>query len=314
MVFFESTTRTMRQKISMPTVFMLFYFMVLSSVIAHAEQPLTVNAKYPSLDLGILGSAKLAALDKGTLATADGFTITKAELTETVSRQDPKLRGQFEKNLLFILEQEITRRALINEAVKAGVFDRNNDENQIIQELFEQKAADASVSEEDLKAFYLANREMVGGAPFEQVKEGIRQYLLQDKKQQAVAAYLSALTDSIPLRVNKDWVELQSRVALDNPVDKARLSGKPTMVEFGAAGCIPCDMMQPILDKLRKDYPQKLNVVFIHVGEEQILAARYGIRSIPVQVFYDARGKEVFRHVGFYAEKDVLEQLKKAGL
>jgi thiol-disulfide isomerase/thioredoxin len=313
MLFCESATGIKRKKISITTVF-VFSIIVLSSVTVHAEQSLTVNAKYPSLDLGPLGSATLAALDQGTLVTGDGLKITKTELTEAVGRQDPKLRSQFEKNLLFLLEQEVTRRLLVNEALKAGVFDRNKDENQVIQELFEQKVADISVSEKEIEDFYQANREMVGGAPFEQVKDGIRQYLDQDKKQQAAASYLSSLTNSVPLRVNKDWVELQSQRALDNLVDKARRSGKPTMVEFGAAGCVPCDMMQPILDKLRKDYPQKLNVVFIHVGEEQILAARYGIRSIPVQVFYDAKGKEVFRHVGFYAEKDVLEQLKKVGL
>ena len=50
-------------------------------------------------------------------------------------------------------------------------------------------------------------------------------------------------------------------------------------------------MMQPILDKLRKDFPEKLNVVFVHVREEQILASRYGIRSIPVQVFDDPQAE-----------------------
>jgi thioredoxin 1 len=55
----------------------------------------------------------------------------------------------------------------------------------------------------------------------------------------------------------------------------------------------------------------KLNVVFVHVGEEQVLGARYGIRSIPVQVFFDASGKEVFRHMGFFAEQEVIKQLTK---
>jgi thioredoxin 1 len=92
------------------------------------------------------------------------------------------------------------------------------------------------------------------------------------------------------------------------------MSGKPTMVEFGATGCVPCDMMQPILDNLRKDYPDQLNVVFVHVGEEQVLAARFGIRSIPVQVFFDAQGKEVFRHVGFFAQTEVTKQLSQMGV
>ena len=134
------------------------------------------------------------------------------------------------------------------------------------------------------------------------------------KRQQTISAYIDSIGRTARLRINEKWVASQNRLAVDNPVDKARHSGKPTMVEFGATGCVPCDMMQPILDKLRKDFPENLNVVFVHVGEEQILAARYGIRSIPVQVFYDAKGQEVFRHVGFFAEKDVLKQLKNTGL
>jgi thioredoxin 1 len=155
---------------------------------------------------------------------------------------------------------------------------------------------------------------MVGGMPFEEVRDSIKQYMLREKKQQAVAAYVASLKYSVKMRINEKWVESQNRLALDNPVDKARSSKKPTMVEFGATGCIPCDMMQPILDNLRKKYPGNLNVVFVHVGEEQILAARYGIQSIPVQVFFDSLGNEVFRHVGFYPEKEVIAQLEKLGL
>jgi len=116
------------------------------------------------------------------------------------------------------------------------------------------------------------------------------------------------------IRVNREWVKAQYALAKDNPVDKARRSGKPTMVEFGAKGCVPCDMMQPILDNLKKKFPDRLNVVFVHVGENQVLGARYGIRSIPVQVFFDQNGQEVSRHVGFYAEKEVLKQLAKLGV
>jgi thioredoxin 1 len=101
---------------------------------------------------------------------------------------------------------------------------------------------------------------------------------------------------------------------LKEMVEKARMSGKPTMVEFGATGCIPCEMMQPILDNIRKKYPDKLNVVLVHVRENQILGARFGIQAIPVQLFFDKNGKEVFRHVGFYAEAEVLKQLAKLGV
>ncbi|MFP4349853.1 MAG: thioredoxin family protein, partial [Desulfococcaceae bacterium] len=52
-------------------------------------------------------------------------------------------------------------------------------------------------------------------------------------------------------------------------------------------------------------------LVFVHVRENPFLGARFGIRSIPVQVFYDKNGKEVFRHTGFLAEAEVMKQIEK---
>ena len=51
------------------------------------------------------------------------------------------------------------------------------------------------------------------------------------------------------------------------------------------------------------------SAVLAPLEKENLLAARYGIRSIPVQVFFDADGKEVFRHVGFFAQIEVDKQL-----
>jgi thioredoxin 1 len=150
--------------------------------------------------------------------------------------------------------------------------------------------------------------------PLETVKDSLRDYLLEQKRRQAVGEYVATLGDRTPVSVNALWVDKQSALAKDNPVDRARSSGKPTMVEFGATGCKPCDMMQPILAKVKEKYANQLNVVFLHVGEEQILAARYGISSIPVQAFYDKNGAEVFRHVGFYPHDEVEKHLKSMGV
>lgn len=292
-------------------LWLLFLLAAGASAAAGAD---TLASRYPGLSAGLLKSAVLTQLDDDTLLTATGVTIKRSQLLEGIRNEDPKLRGQLEKNLLFVLEQEAVRQILLSEAQKAGIAVNGGNDSQAIQSLFEHQTRALSVPEDEVRSFYEANKEMVAGAPFDQVEEGIRQYLLQDKKQQAVATYIDSLGSAVDLRINGQWVQEQSLLAADNPVDRARRSGKPTMVEFGATGCVPCDMMQPILDKLRKDFLEKLNVVFVHVGEEQILAARYGIRSIPVQVFYDAKGQEVFRHVGFFAEKDVVDQLKKTGL
>lgn len=292
----------------------LFAILVLSTGIAYGTQTPTVSEKYSGLASGMLGSARLEPLDEDVLLVGDGVRITRAELMKSVDQEEPKLRSQLEKNLFFVMEQEATRRVLVAEAEKAGISNSGGDENQAIQKLFERKSAMVSVSEDELQTFYRENREMIGNVPFDQVKDNIRQYLLQSRRHEAVNSYIAGLSNTFHLRVDQLWVETQSRLELDNPVDKARRSGRPTLVEFGAAGCGPCDMMQPIVDNLRKNYSDRLNVVFVPVREEQVLAARYGIRSIPVQAFFDATGGEVFRHVGFFPEAEILKQLSRMGV
>jgi len=88
----------------------------------------------------------------------------------------------------------------------------------------------------------------------------------------------------------------------------------PRLVELGADRCIPCKMMAPILEELRKEYSGKLEVAFIDVWKNPDAARRYGIRRIPTQIFYDASGRELFRHVGFFPKEDILAKWKELGL
>ena len=142
----------------------------------------------------------------------------------------------------------------------------------------------------------------------------ISQFLLQEKQQQAVAKHIETLGQRTVIEVAASWAKEQAALAKDNPVDKARSSGKPSLVDFGASGCRPCDMMTPVLADLKKKFEGKVNVEFVHVREQQILAARYGIQSIPVQVFFDQDGKEVFRHTGFFPQDEIEKKLAELGV
>ena len=92
------------------------------------------------------------------------------------------------------------------------------------------------------------------------------------------------------------------------------VKGMVTMIDLGAKKCIPCKMMAPILVKMEKVYKGKAAVVFIDVWEHHEQAQRFGIRAIPTQIFFDKDAKEVYRHVGFLAEKDIVAQLEKMGV
>ena len=88
----------------------------------------------------------------------------------------------------------------------------------------------------------------------------------------------------------------------------------PRLVELGADRCIPCKMMAPILEELRKEYAGTLQLESIDVWKDPDAAKRYRIRIIPTQIFYDASGKELFRHVGFFSKEDILAKWKELGV
>ena len=88
----------------------------------------------------------------------------------------------------------------------------------------------------------------------------------------------------------------------------------PRLVDLGADKCIPCKMMAPVLAELAKEYAGQLDVVFIDVWKNRGEGERYGIRLIPTQIFYGADGRELFRHEGFFAKKDILAKWKELGV
>ncbi len=101
-----------------------------------------------------------------------------------------------------------------------------------------------------------------------------------------------------------------------NPANIPQLPvpGMVTMIDLGAKKCIPCKMMAPIMEKMEKKYAGKAAIVFIDVWEHREQAGRFGIRAIPTQIFYDASGKEVSRHVGFMSEEDIIKTLSQLGV
>lgn len=90
--------------------------------------------------------------------------------------------------------------------------------------------------------------------------------------------------------------------------------GMVTMLDLGAHKCIPCKMMAPIIEKVKKDYKGRASIVFIDIWENREEAVKYGIRAIPTQIFFDKKGKEAYRHIGFMSEKQISNQLKKMGV
>jgi thioredoxin 1 len=87
-----------------------------------------------------------------------------------------------------------------------------------------------------------------------------------------------------------------------------------TMVDLGAASCIPCKMMAPILDRLEKRYQGKAAIVFIDLRYNREAVQQFSVRAIPTQIFFDKKGREISRHIGYMSEDAIVAQLKSMGV
>jgi thioredoxin 1 len=139
-----------------------------------------------------------------------------------------------------------------------------------------------------------------------------------------VAALAVVVVGAVALKKDKAPTETNAAAPLvaasgtaEGPAAKrapAAAAKLPKLIDLGAGKCIPCKMMKPILDDLKANYADRFKTEFIDVWENPDAGKPYGIEVIPTQIFYDADGKELFRHVGFYGKEDILGKWKELGV
>lgn len=137
-----------------------------------------------------------------------------------------------------------------------------------------------------------------------------------------VVALIAAVVVAIAVRQNKSDQNVtgpggqvgDQQIPAEYKPEQITGKGLPVLIDIGAGTCIPCKLMAPILEELEKELHSKLVVQFIDLNKFPDAAQVYGIRVMPTQIFYDASGKERFRHEGFYSKEDILAKWKEFGV
>lgn len=96
-----------------------------------------------------------------------------------------------------------------------------------------------------------------------------------------------------------------------NWASEVEQSATPVVVDFWAAWCGPCRMIAPIVEELAGEYEGKVKIGKLNVDENQAVAAKYGVMSIPTLLVFK-NGQPVERVVGFVPKKDLKAKIDGA--
>lgn len=94
----------------------------------------------------------------------------------------------------------------------------------------------------------------------------------------------------------------------------ADATGLPRLLDLGSKSCTPCKMMAPVLEDLRRSHADQFVTEFVDVGRDPQAGRQYRIAAIPTQIFFDASGRELFRHEGFMSRQAILDKWRELGV
>ena len=264
------------------------------------------------------------------LAQVNGEKITVEEFNTEIAKVEDPLGQMYREEPQPFLEEIVVKKLLLQEAKREGISppvktykDKEKDalppEEFLISELMKKKfSTPPTVTKEEIKNFYAMFKTQMGGKSLEQVSPALEQLIREGKQQEQLKVYVGELRSKAKVEI--DQIRLQKIAAkapesnTEDEFKNALASGKPVLVDFGANSCVPCRQLRPILKEVSKEYSGKAEVLVIDVYKYQTLAKEHKIMLIPTLVFFDSKGKEVFRHLGVLDKEKIVAKLKEIGM
>lgn len=251
------------------------------------------------------------------LAIVEGEEITEQELESEYKKLSPQYRDMFKNDKDLYLEQLVIKQLLVQKATEKGYIPVGNTnqskEDTGIQKLISELGNDVDIADSELEQFYQENKGQMQGAAYEEVKNDIRNYLVQQKQGEHVQQYIDQIRQEADVVLNEDWIARQVAAKPKNPLTDALKNGLPTVLDLGSDSCVPCQMMMPIFAELEKELEGKANVILLQIADYRDLSTKYKVRVIPTQIFFDQNDGQYWRHEGYLSKEDILKKLRETG-
>lgn len=290
---------------------------------AAVTRPQSAQEKDEAPEGKALGEDVLATIDDEPFTAAD-FQSALAQLPSAYSQARPQLKKQLLQELVRrrLLLQEADRQNIDTPPVRAGSSccgpnPERARQNARIEALLRQEVLSGiEVDQDEMREYYVQNKDSYAqGQTFKDLKSQIKMVLRRKKENRAIDEYLSGLEEKANIEFADNPFSQNKETSADaNPLERALNKDKPVLADFGRGECVPCKMMKPFLDELKKEYKGKAEILIIDTDDYRELTRRIGVRVLPTQVFYSADGEEVARHEGFMPREDIVKKLKEMGV
>lgn len=265
------------------------------------------------------------------LAQVNDEKIMVEQFNQELAKVEPPLiKDMLREEPNNLLERIIVRTILLQEAKKQGLSapvktykdeakNSLSPEESIIVEFIGKKfSSPPEVTREEVEGFYKMYKDRMGGKQLKEVAPAIEQYIREAKQQEAMRQFLEGLRKNAKVDIHQERLQKIAakppEMNTEDDLKQALKSGKPVLVDFGANSCLPCRQLRPVLKEVGSEYSEKAKILAIDVYKYQNLAREYKVLMLPTLVFFDPKGKEVFRHVGILEKEKIVAKLKEIGM